>query len=123
MKKVSVFFATTVLAAMIFAFSASTKTIVGHWTINYKSGNASKVEFMADGSFLAKIPSENFVVSGKYKLQKEVLSISDTSCNANYWGKYKVSFHGNDSIYSYVISDTCSGRRSSADQAVLVRDK
>lgn len=123
MKQVSVFLATTIIAAMIFAFSASTNTIVGNWSVRDKSGNVTTVKFMADGKFLAQTPSEHFIVGGKYKLQKDVLSISDTSCNANYWGKYKVSFHGNDSIYFHVISDTCSGRRADADQAVMVRDK
>lgn len=123
MKKISVFLATAIIAAMIFAFSASTKTIVGHWTINAGSSNVSSVEFMSDGKFLAKIPSQHFIVGGKYKFKKEVLSISDTSCNANYWGKYKVSFHGNDTVYTDVISDTCSGRRGTAGHGVFVRDK
>jgi len=114
-------FLSTALA--IISFKPSPKTIVGHWRITYKSGTIATVDFMADGSFLTKIPSENFAVGGKYKLSKSVLSISDTSCNADYWGTYKIAFHGNDSIYSEVIADTCSGRKAAAHKVTLVRYK
>lgn len=112
-----------IVAAIMFAFIPTKHSIVGHWTITYKSGDYLHVNFRNNNTFRTEIPSENFVVEGKYKLSNDMLSINDTSCNGAYWGKYKITFHGNDSVYSEIIEDSCSGRRSFADKATLVRDK
>ncbi|MBS1599043.1 MAG: hypothetical protein JST75_12535 [Bacteroidetes bacterium] len=110
---------------LLFAFTnPNKKNITGHWAVHYRSGNEKvSIHFKSNGTFVAEIPAEHFVVGGEYKLENDILSISDTSCNKNYWGKYKETFFTNDSIYSTVIEDSCSGRRSSADKATLVRVK
>ena len=123
MKKSLFIFSTFTLSLIAISFSPSLSNIVGHWTITYKSGNTTTITFMKDGKFVSEIPAEHFTVGGRYKLDRDVLSISDTSCNEKYWGKYKISFYGKDSIYAVVIVDTCSGRRGAADKVFMVRNK
>ena len=111
------------LLLVIFAFMPQTKTLVGHWTIHYPNGQQASIEFREDGSFETVIPAEQFTVGGQYKLNEDILSISDSSCGSNYWGTYKETFINGDSVYSVVIEDSCTGRRSAADKVTLVRVK
>ena len=97
------------------------KTIVGKWVITYKNGTVTNLTLRANGTFTAEMPSEHFVVSGKYKFNGGIFKVSDTSCNAAYWGSYKLTFHGADSIWSEVIADSCGPRQGSADKKFLVR--
>ena len=122
MKKIMVF-ACAFCMFCIFSCNSSKKDLVGKWEAHYASGTMMTVDFKQDGTFEASIPSEHFTVGGQYKLDNDVASFSDTSCGKDYWGKYKLTFFSNDSIYSAVMEDSCSGRKSSADKATLVRAK
>jgi len=122
MKKIIVF-ACACFMLCIVSCNSSTKNLVGKWEAHYQSGNLMTVDFKQDGSFEASIPSEHFTVGGQYKLDNDVASFTDTTCGKNYWGKYKLTFYNNDSIYSAVIEDSCSGRKNSADKATFVRTK
>lgn len=109
---------------LLFAFMVPTKKdITGHWVIYYGQGEKITLNFKTDGTFLGEIPAEHFVVAGEYKFQNDILSMSDTSCNKNYWGKYKETFFTNDSVFSTVIEDSCQPRRSAADKATMIRVK
>ena len=123
MKKIIL--ASTALSILIlFAFMApQKKDITGHWVINYGKDEKITIHFRTNGTFLSEIPAEHFIVAGEYKFKNDVLSISDTSCNKNYWGTYKATFFTNDSVYSAVIEDSCQGRRSAADKATMIRVK
>ncbi len=111
------------LVFVIMAFIPPKKNIVGSWVIKWPSGTIINIDLRKDGTFKTEIPSEKFTIEGKYKFKEDVMMITDTSCGKNYWGKYKVKFLSDDSVYSTVIEDSCSGRRSSADKATLVRVK
>jgi hypothetical protein len=123
MKKlpILVFFFVAVAAAVAIAAIPPAKSVVGNWKVTYKDGSTLLMHAHANGTFKAEIPSQHFIVSGKYKFSGNTLTINDTSCNAAYWGSYKLAFHGTDSIWSEVIEDSCSPRRSSADKVFLVR--
>jgi hypothetical protein len=122
MKKLIFLLAACCLFVLI-AFIVPQKNIVGTWTITYKDGKTSTIDFRKDGTFKVAIPAEQFTVEGKYKFKDDILSITDSTCGTNYWGKYKGKFMGADSIYSTVIEDSCTGRRMSADKTTLVRTK
>jgi hypothetical protein len=122
-KNLKTSFMIMIITIIMFAFIPPKHSIVGHWTITYESGDYLHVNFRDNNTFRTEVPSANFVVEGKYKLNNDILSINDTSCNDAYWGKYKITFYGNDSIYSEIIEDSCSGRRSYADKVTLVMDK
>lgn len=102
------------------AFTPIAKTVVGRWKITYPKHVPCYIDFHGDGTFFARITAtEN--VGGTYKFSQNTLKVSDTSCNAAYWGTYKLTFHGADSIYSEAIEDSCAPRKSSADKVFLVR--
>jgi hypothetical protein len=109
------------MSISVFAFIKINNTIVGNWKIVYPAGAQVSLEFRKNGTFRTEIPSEHFTIEGKYKMKGDILSISDTSCGAGYWSKYKYTFFNNDSVYSAVIEDSCSGRKAAADKATWIR--
>jgi len=111
------------VTVVMLAFTPLKKSLVGNWTIRYVNGTQVSVEFRRDGKFESKIPAENFIVGGKYELKEDVLSISDTSCNENYWGKYRLTFITDDSVFSEVMEDSCVGRRSAVNNIHMIRVK
>ena len=111
------------IAVSVFAFVKINTTIVGNWKIVHPAGAPISLEFRKNGTFRTEIPSENFTIEGSYKMKGDMLLISDTSCGTGYWGKYKYTFFNNDSVYSAVIEDSCSGRKAAADKATWVRVK
>ena len=123
MKKLLIVFISVALAAFIISFKMVSSKIVGNWSAKDEKGHVTTIRFSDNGKFLAKIPAEHFIVAGQYRVDNKTLSLSDTSCNKAYWGKYAMDFHGNDSVYLHVIADTCKGRRLDADNSLLVRDR
>ena len=111
------------LLVTVFSFVKMNHSIVGSWKIVYPAGTPISLEFRKDGSFRTEIPSENFTVEGKYKMKGDMLLISDTTCGTGYWSKYRYTFFNNDSVYSAVIEDSCSGRKAAADKATWIRVK
>lgn len=122
MKKMILFIAPCILICS-FAFVPLKNIVVGKWKITYKSGMETFIEFRKNETFKTEIPSENFTIEGKYKIKNDMVYITDTSCGGNYWGKYKVTVISNDSVYTEVLEDSCTGRRVSADKTFLVRIK
>ena len=121
MKKLPVLGLLVIAVILAIAAIPPVKSIVGSWVITYTNGTVTNLTLRANGTFTAEIPAEHFVVSGKYKFNGGIFKVSDTSCNEAYWGSYKLTFHGADSIWSEVIADSCSPRRGSADKQFLVR--
>ena len=120
MKHTIFFFA---LGMVVLAFTAGPNPLTGKWIHKNSQGEVTeKIEFKSDGTFVAVIPSEQFTVGGKYKMDKHTMMVNDTSCNALYWGKYKVQFMGKDSVMTEAIEDTCQGRRMSADHTLFTRE-
>jgi len=124
MRKFIVLSGAFALAAVIFSFASNDNSVVGHWTItDKKSGTKTIIDFRTNGTMKAAIPKEHFSVEGHYKLNANILSMVDSTCGKNYWGKYKVKFLSNDSFYTESIEDACMGRKSCMEKATLVKNK
>lgn len=119
--KNTLFFLAACLLLSAFVYKSSGKSIVGHWTINYPSGQQVLLDFRSNGTFETVIPAEHFTVGGQFKFEDDILSITDTSCGTGYWAKYKTTFFIDDSVYSAAIEDSCAGRKSAMDKATLIR--
>ena len=111
------------LVFAIIAFIPPKKNLVGSWVIKWPSGTNVNIDFRGDGTVKAGIPAENFTVEGKYKYKGDIITLTDSTCGKNYWGKYKVTFLSDDSAYSVAVEDSCMGRKSAMDKATLVRVK
>ncbi|HMH32563.1 MAG TPA: hypothetical protein VK543_06005 [Puia sp.] len=122
MKK-TILFVAAFSALFIVAFIPVKRNIVGTWLITYKNGNTVKLDIRTDGTIKADIPAEHFTVIGNYKMKGDVFSVTDSTCGVNYWGKYKLRFFGDDSVYSEAIEDSCLGRKSTVDKMTLIRIK
>jgi hypothetical protein len=112
----------SVLILAFYSFCAPKMSLVGHWTINYKGAKAA-AEFKGDGTFRATDEHGGFDIGGKYKVKGAVIYISDTSCNAAYWGQYKSAFFNEDSLATTLADDSCSVRKYVLDGATLTRKK
>ncbi len=94
------------------AFMPATHSLVGKWKTYDKDGSIGYVYFNADGTFKVTSPEGKVFHHGNYKFKDDVFSINDKEgCGDTYWGKYKLTFIGNDSIQTSLIEDSCSGRR------------
>jgi hypothetical protein len=122
MKKNHFLVALCALFVVGFAFVAS-RTLVGHWSARYGNGDKGHVVFRTDGTVEATFESTTWKVGGPYKVDGSTLSISDSSCGLGYWSTYKTSWYSDDSVRATLIEDTCTGRKSCVDGAVLVRMK
>ena len=107
----------------VLAFTPSKHYLTGQWVSYYGNGKKISYDFRTNGTFKVFIPEESFTVEGKYTLKNNILSFNDGTCGLNYWGTYKTTFNGDDSIYSVVIEDSCMPRKSSVDKTTLIRVK
>ncbi|HXD77145.1 MAG TPA: hypothetical protein VN616_05020 [Puia sp.] len=105
------------------ALALSGHSLVGSWKAAYGNGVGGRVVFRNNGTLLATFNGQTWKVGGQYKVNGSNLSISDSTCGFNYWGRYKMNWYSNDSVNVVVVEDTCTGRRMNADGSVLVRLK
>jgi hypothetical protein len=103
-------------SVLMFAFISPKHSLVGKWTI-YNSDGTSIGEFVElknDGTYNVYLPGGQIGERGFYKFKHHVFSIRNAvakACGDGYWGKYKLEFHGDDSIHFTLIEDTCANRR------------
>jgi hypothetical protein len=103
------------IALIIFAFGLPKYNLVGKWTI-YNSDGISIGEFVdleADSTYTVTLPDGTIGERGSYLFKDPVFSIKNIKdvCGKGYWGKYKLTFVGADSIHFALIEDSCSARR------------
>jgi hypothetical protein len=103
------------IALIIFAFGLPKYNLVGKWTI-YNSDGTSIGEFVdlkADSTYTVTLPDGTIGEKGSYLFKDPVFSIKNIKdvCGNGYWGKYKLTFVGADSIHFALIEDSCSARR------------
>jgi hypothetical protein len=103
------------IALIIFAFGLPKYSLVGKWTI-YNSDGTSIGEFVdlkADNTYTVTLPDGTIGEKGSYLFKDPVFSIMNIKdvCGNGYWGKYKLTFVGADSIHFALIEDSCSARR------------
>jgi len=86
--------------------------LVGRWTIY---GTNEFVDFFKDGTYDVVLPDGNIGERGNYKLKDSVFSIKNAKayvCGADYWGRYKLTFYGDDSLAFKLIDDSCTNRKN-----------
>jgi hypothetical protein len=112
--KTALLFAFT--SAIMFAFMPPKHHLPGKWTVYNSDGTSigEYVELKTDGTYNVYLPNGTIGETGYYKLKRHVFSIKnakDYVCGKGYWGKYKLDFHGEDSIHFTLIEDSCTSRR------------
>lgn len=105
------------------AFVVADRTFVGHWRATYGNGMKGNVVLRKDGTAEATFDGETWKVGGPYKVEGDKFSIADSSCGLTYWASYTAHWYSDDSVKMTIIEDTCTGRRTDVDGAVLVRTR
>ena len=103
------------IMAIIFAFIPPKYNLTGRWSILNLDGTPSGeyVDFKKDNTYTVALPNGQIGEMGNYLLKDSVFSIKNIKdvCGKNYWGKYNLTFFGNDSVHFVLIEDTCTARR------------
>ena len=103
------------ITATVFAFISPGYSLVGKWTIYNADGSniGEVVDLKADNTYTVSMPDGTIGENGNYLFQDPVFSIKNIKdvCGKGYWGKYKLTFVGADSIHFTLIEDSCSERR------------
>ncbi len=108
-KLLAVFFLITA-----FAFIPPKHRIVGRWIAYERNGSiGAYINFKKDGSYDIALPNGQIGEMGSYKLDNSTFSIKNAKavCGNDYWGIYKITFHGQDSVSFALIKDSCAARR------------
>jgi hypothetical protein len=121
MKKLLMILPLVAVVGMVFAFAV--RPIVGTWSATYGNGAPGKVVFRSNGTYTAEFTGQGWSVSGKYKLDGNTATITDSICGFGYWARYTSKWASNDSVSFTAVTDTCSGRKATAGGMVLVRQK
>ena len=102
--------------AILFSFASPKHSLIGKWSILNPDGSPSGeyVDFKKDNTYSVALPNGQIGERGNYLLKKSVFSIKNSKdvCGKDYWGKYNLTFYGNDSVHFALIEDTCSARRT-----------
>ena len=104
------------ISVLMFAFLSPKHRLPGKWTIYNADGTSigEYVELKNDGAYNVYLPGGQIGETGYYKLHHSTFSIKNAvarACGDDYWGNYKLEFHGDDSIHFTLIEDTCANRR------------
>jgi hypothetical protein len=102
------------ITLIIFAFGMPKYSLVGKWTIYNSDGTSigEYVDLKADNTYSVTLPDGTIGENGSYLFKDPVFSIKNIKdvCGKGYWGKYKLTFVGADSIHFALIEDSCSAR-------------
>ena len=123
MKKVSIFL-TVFLLSIAFAFIPPKHSIVGHWFASNPDGSKMYVDFKSAGP-TDPTSAGKLNHYGNYTFNDPLFSINDKEdegCGNGYWGKYNLTFVGEDSVSFAVVEDSCSGRRGQVNGGGLRRE-
>ena len=106
-----------VIIIIIFAFTPPKYSLVGQWSLLQTDGTASGeyVFFKEDSTYTIALPNGEIGERGMYFLKDStffIKNIIDNACGKDYWGKYNLTFYGNDSVHFALIEDTCTARRT-----------
>lgn len=100
---------------IISAFIPPKYSLTGRWTIPDLNGAASGefVDFKDDNTYSVSLSNGQIGERGNYLLKDSIFLIKNIKdvCGSNYWGKYNLTFYGEDSVHLTLIEDSCSARR------------
>ncbi|MBS1574882.1 MAG: hypothetical protein JST09_06220 [Bacteroidetes bacterium] len=103
------------ISAALLALMPAKYSLIGQWSILNLDGSPSGeyVDFKTDNTYSVALPNGQIGEKGNYILKDSVFSIKNIKdvCGKDYWGQYKLTFYGNDSVHFSLINDTCSARR------------
>jgi hypothetical protein len=103
------------ISVIIFAFVPPKYSLIGNWSILNLDGTPSGeyVSFKEDSTYTVALPDGQIGERGNYVLKDSVFSIKNSKdvCGKYYWGKYNLTFYGNDSVHFVLIEDSCIERR------------
>lgn len=103
------------IISIIFAFVPPKRSLLGRWSILNLDGTPSGeiVDFKKDSTYTVALPNGQIGERGNFLLKDSVFSIKNIKdvCGKDYWGKYNLTFYGNDSVHFTLIEDTCYARR------------
>jgi hypothetical protein len=104
------------IIVMSFAFVRQKYSLTGKWSILNLDGTPSGeyVNFKEDNTYTVALPDGQIGENGNYLLKDSIFSIKNIKdvCGNGYWGKYNLTFYGNDSVHFALIEDTCTVRRT-----------
>ncbi len=105
-----------IIAALAFLPPNKDK-LVGRWIIYGPDNKPAQeyVDFQKDGMYDVILPNGETGEVGYYKLNNSTFSIKNVKaavCGNGYWGLYRLTFHGTDSVSFAVIKDSCTDRRN-----------
>jgi len=102
-------------AVVIFGFVPPKYDLTGRWSILNLDGTASGeyLDFNKDGTYLITLPDGLAGEKGNYSLKDSTFSIRNIKdvCGKDYWGTYRLTFRGRDSVHFAVMEDTCTIRK------------
>jgi hypothetical protein len=106
-----------IAATIIFAFAPPKYSLIGQWSLLNPDGSLSGeyVFFKEDSTYVINLPGGQVGERGMYFLKDSIFfikNIVDNACGKDYWGKYNLTFYGNDSVHFTLIEDTCTARRT-----------
>ena len=107
----------SIIIVIFFAFTPPKYSLVGQWTLLYSDGSASGeyIFFKEDSTYFITLSNEQVGERGMYFLKDSIFfikNIVDHACGKDYWGKYNLTFYGNDSVHFSLIEDTCTARKT-----------
>lgn len=110
-----IFLLTLFVVTIMFSFIPPKHSLTGRWSIYYPDGSLSQeyIDFKNDGTYNITLPDGRIGEKGYYKLKHSVFSLRNAKdvCGKDYWGSYRLTFHGSDSVHFSLIKDTCTERR------------
>lgn len=104
------------------AFIDPTGSLLGRWQKRLPDAILVGTIFRADSSFDISVNGKLFA-NGKYYVRQDTFAMSDGSCGATYYGRYKLDFFAEDSVRFTVIEDLCKGRRNGMNGSTMGRVK
>ena len=118
MKKINLYLLST--SFLLFAFLPFNHSMVGHWVSYGPDQSKVFIDFNKDGTFkvTAGSQTEN---EGRYEFKNDTFSMYDKNCGLNICGKYKITFHNNDSASFAVIEDPCRERADEVNKGIINR--
>ncbi|MES1214344.1 MAG: hypothetical protein ABUT20_02410 [Bacteroidota bacterium] len=103
------------IVVLLFGFTRPKHNLAGTWSILNLDGTSAGelIDFKKDNTYTITLPGGQIGERGMYLLKDSIFSIKNIKdvCGKDYWGKYNLTFYGDDSVHFALIEDSCSQRR------------